>query len=1236
MSTRWTPAQARAIDACGTDIVVSAGAGAGKTTVLVERLIRRLLDPQSPARLEQFLVITFTRAAAEEMRSRIEKRLQAFLAEASAPEELLAHAERELGAIARAPISTIHSFCLEVITAHADALGLPPMFELLSEEEDRLERHEFYHQWIETKLGNPDSGDTLRALCLELDSRGDVRTFAAFLESHLSFLQAIPDREAFVNRVLNPWREAADAATPWDSTMGRDVLAIARARADGIRIALQKVLRNAEHPAATPGRDRFFTATRRLVEALAVAGPALVEKMPPFQEFNDAAKGFRASKKLGDEDAHGDWSTVRETVFTFRDGLEGLRGFRAAEYFARGNTWLTMLLRDFGTELLAEFTKQRLEQRRLNFALLEELALRVLSTDDGTPSVYARATAAAFQEIMVDESQDVNPMQHALIERLRQPGSDLRPFCFTVGDVKQSIYGFRQAEPQLFLDLINRAADAPQGDEPLRVALVENFRSAPAVLQELNGVFATLFSPAIGDVAYDERHCFTPGRTADPSEPRLRAELAVEALLDASAVSESDDASSPDRHAAEAEYIAARIAEIGPPWGDIVVLLRSLGSTVPALVEALDARGIPVETDAAASLLHDPGVLEVLSLLRAIQNPLQDVPLLAVLRGPAGEWSEDDLLRLRFVDRRTLFFDALKKAASDGPLAAQSRAILARLERWQSVALRRPMAELVALLYDELHLLERAAVKRGGNRRRSNLLHLLNRARQFDQFSRKGLRRFLEFLDDLLDEGEDLGVSEAPEESATAVRLMSIHKSKGCEFPIVIVGFAGRAFNRRDLHRPLLLSRDGKSALPLLRHGAGCAVDPIAEALIPSLTRRQLSEELRLLYVALTRARERAIVIGSHRGSREALFPEHIFALGEPAITDVERTAARCFLDWMLQCALRETGLREIPEGDSMAEATNGSLRLRLAVPSQSHGVNTGPNTATEESFTPSPEELSRVHRIAEDLALSASQATWTSIRAKISVTEVKRAWEAFPDALTPHFAPPRPEEDRAAWMERLGEGKPAGAPRTHAGTATHRFLVFCDLEALVQGRRLSHECERLADEGLLAPEQATVVLLEELFTFFNSPFGDRFLRARGTIRREVPFTIAVDPTHLELSPGRVPRGPVVLQGVVDAYFRDAAGLVLVDFKTDWCGKHGERLPQLQENYLPQMLLYRLGLERALREPVSEAWLCFLRVNQPLDVPPQPMTSDLWKEMLRAGIVIPAEADPATEGARDV
>ncbi|HLS89290.1 MAG TPA: helicase-exonuclease AddAB subunit AddA, partial [Sphingobacteriaceae bacterium] len=959
---RWTDAQEAAITVQDTDVLVAAGAGTGKTAVLVERVIRLITRPQDPVDVDRMLVVTFTEAAAGEMRERISNALTKALLDQ--PDSR--HLRQQLSLLPKARITTLHSFCLAVARRYFHRLGLDPTFRMLDPHEGDLLQQDVLDDLLERAMVDPDKRPGFATLLERYGGQAGQGLGRLILTLHRQFAVQ-PRPEEWLDRLLQPFSGSKPPA----------VLMEALKEAVGFRLEqaawnLEQALALAQRPAGPYGYvdnlGREWEELARLsdlarsdvtLEELLdqVAGMSFHRLPPAGADVDEDLKKRVAGLRNKAKDIIKDlvkqfWGRPLEEQLA---DLAGLAGPMAA---------LVQLVRDFD----AEYRAAKSALGALDFNDLERYCLDLLQDDgqaagDLQPSDLAQALRRQFQAVIVDEYQDINPTQEAILTLVsREAGPEGPPNRFAVGDVKQSIYRFRLAEPGIFLHKYSTYEREP-GGLTRRIDLQHNFRSRANVLAAVNYTFRQLFTAPLGELGYDQDAWlrYGGGYPADAPDPAVELhilerdpDMLAQALEGAGgAGANGQEAGDPataeilDLQADEREalLVARRIQDLmerGRVWDvkakvmrpvefrDMAILMRSPRHRANTFVDVLGRFGIPVTADLTTGYFDAVEVATMMALLKVIDNPQQDIPLAAVLHSPLVGLDVNDLVRVRLADRRGSFFDAVTAMAQqDDPLGRRLAAFLRQLDGWRTQARRGRLADLIWSIYQDTGYLDYNGGLPAGEQRRANLLAFHQRAREFDGFARRGLFRFLRFLERLEEEQHDVGT--APDTDAgDAVRLMSIHRSKGLEFPVVFLCDLGRQLNRSDLTQPLLIHRNLGLGPDVVDPELGIRYPSLARhALRHQLEKEMVAEEMRVLYVAMTRAREYLIMVGSARNLPEACTmwsqgaSRHDAALPDPYLVSADRP-----LDWLATAIARheEAGRPIRRVGDPGLQPVNEEL----------------------------------------------------------------------------------------------------------------------------------------------------------------------------------------------------------------------------------------------------------------------------------------------------------------------
>ncbi|MBE3519218.1 MAG: helicase-exonuclease AddAB subunit AddA [Firmicutes bacterium] len=1303
---RFTDEQERAIAMRPKSLLVSAAAGSGKTAVLVERVLRRLTDREDPLDVGEILAVTFTEAAAEEMKSRIRKALEEHVARHPGDERL----RRQLLLLDRADISTLHSFCLRTIRQYFHKLGLDPAFVVLDEYEAELIKADVMEELLEDRyaalplrlpgvetgeslperdMKNGESaGDFLKLVEWYGGKGGDESLSSLILRLH-GFITSLPDSEDWLNnasRMFEVAREQELRNTVW----GKSVIEQAIFE---VKTALELVSRALSEAEKPDGPAVYVDVLRddlgnlkKLLETL---------ETRPWDDVVAALNAFEFCALPRRSRGDGVSADAAERVKRHRDRAKALIRSLKNSVLSRpscdlkGELELVAPLVRALVGLVVEFDRRYREAKSrrqgLDFSDLERYCLELLRSEPEGEVVRSR-----YREIFVDEYQDINPIQDAIIQLLASGSPDRK--LFMVGDYRQSIYAFRLAEPGIFLSKYRSfpRALAPGGSE-LLVTLTANFRSRREILDAVNFVFRRIMLEEVTGMGYGAEEELRTGRaqqapSVNPGDANHQDAAPVELhLIERDLVESSglergagenageepnsaggededpEDFEVEDLEALEKEalVVATKIRELTSPMGpgiwdeslgdyrpcrfrDIVILMRATRNRCEAVLGILRRAGIPVYADVETGYFAAREVEVVLSLLSIIDNPLQDIPLASVLRSPIVGLDGEDLARIRLTQPEGRFFYAVQKAAFApelGNLSGKLRAFLEDLDRWRTMARRMPLADLIWKLLSETGYLDYVGGMPGGAQRRANLLALCERAREFDSFRRRGLFRFLRFIRRLEESQGDLGQARALGEQEDVVRVLSVHKAKGLEFPVVFVMDLGRRFDFKDIRQDVLYHRKLGLGPVIVDAEAGVKYPTLAHAALSgAIVRESMAEEMRILYVAMTRAREKLFLVGSTRD-----LAGNLQRWVEGGISASSVASAGTYLDWLVPCVLGcggfdrrhlAGGKREFlvgagavasPGADAPAVLQPPLFKVQLwgggRYPLPGHSIAEGEGgTAPEIAWeTLTRLELPQSPPDADILGEVARRMEWrypfrhlTEIPGKITVGELQARLDS---------------EDEDAWVRSVAApfSLPRGpgdsdreAPAVMRGIAVHRLLAHINLGVEQDESTLSSEIQRLVEIGILTADEASFIDTAMLLDFFRSPVG-RFIRERrDKVKREVPFTLRLPAALFSKSPpdstGTLDGSDyVVVQGTIDVLVVGDEGLEIIDYKTDRASR--ESTDALVELYTPQVSWYALAAETILRRPVTRARLVFLQAREERDVPFREFLEQVFKSL---------------------
>ena len=1159
-----TPSQKLAIEDRGGELLVSAAAGSGKTRVLTERLMRWITEGDAPRSIDNFLIITFSTAAAAELRSRISEELSARAAADPGSKRL----RRESALVRRAQIGTIHSFCSALLREYAGRAGIAPDFAIADEDRARELRRLSLETVLEAAYAEAEPGfiqlaDTVGA------GTDDRRLESLVLELH-GKLQSHARPGDWAARQSELFETGAEDAadTPW----GRELLESA---ADellwwaGEFDELVRSLAGFEKmgKAYVPSFSETASSLRGAAKRAAEGWDALREALPIAFPRLGSLRGGGEDPELA-ERAKARREACKKAAKRIEKGFtlpseQLLRDMRATAPAMRA---LLKLVGDFD----AEYTRRKRRRSLLDFADLEHLAARLLTEPDGSPTETAREVSRRYAEVMVDEYQDVSLVQDMIIRAVSDSGRRL----FMVGDVKQSIYRFRLADPTIFLKKYESYADAPQPEGvPRRVFLRESFRSRGEVVDAVNAVFGCLMSKGLGEMEYDER-------------ARLRAGLEypgvvpVPELVAVPLPGADEDEERPDKIEVEAAYAArmmrrlvetgAKISEGGAlrplGYGDIAVLLRSVNVSGPVWRRVLAREGVPVEAGQSGGFFEAPEVAVIISLLAIIDNPRQDVALISVLRSELFGFTNDELTEIRLMSGEGDFYAALSARAE---VSEKARAFLDTLDRLRDFARDSELATLIWEIYESLGCMALCSAMRDGEGRRARLLRLFELARSFETTGWRGLRRFLDWLRSMRERGEEPAFPD--EDGGGAVRIMSIHRSKGLEFPVVFIGDTARQFNRSDLRGSVLVHPELGLGPKFTDAARGIEYPTLARRAVANrLERELLSEELRLLYVAMTRARERLFITCTFADPQKTM--DKLAPAAQEHIPAQALLPMRSMAEWLI-CAALGTGGRA----------------LTLSIGGDEEGAPRRVTPAAQPEPERTGEEASPVDFDAL-LAWRYPHSGAETLPSKLTATELKSLAE--PDAESAELLP------RAARTFRRPDIALAARRLTAAerGTATHLALRYLELGALTTPEAAREAVDRLAAAGKLSAREAAAVDAAGLCRFALSPLGRR-ITAAPRVLREFPFALLCPAERF--FPGAEGE-ELLLQGVVDCCLIEPDGAVIVDYKTDRIAP--EAAPERAKRYAAQLETYAWAVSRITGLAVKAKIVYFLQPGEAVEL----------------------------------
>lgn len=1206
---KWTPQQQSAIDAHGGTLLVSAAAGSGKTAVLVQRVIQKLIsdDPEIHCDADRLLIVTFTRAAAAEMKERISAELQRLLEENPWDSQL----RRQMILLKKAQISTIHSFCSQLIRDNFYRLGISPDFRIADTAELKIMREEcvsevlekhyasgdpIFYELAEQLIGDKSDGD----LSELIKGMEDYVSSCPFPEDFLAWLeQAYPPHNAAGTvwaRSTFAYVSQAVNYAQFYNRMACDIAASDEKMSEKYLPSFEQdamILESIEAAAAHSDWDALYNAA----SAAAVAPLGRATKLPPEAEI---AKAARAEVKAVMED-------IRGSVISDREIFE-----REIAFTGRMVRKLAEILRDY-RQLLREAKERR---RVLDFGDLEHFSVRLLlekkekknadgdetgfSADRDYSADYRKTDVAVavteqYDEIMLDEYQDTNAVQSLIFSAIaRSPeGSDKRELTdgtnlFMVGDMKQSIYRFRKAVPELFMDKFRRytpyTEDAPQ--YPALITLGANFRSRPEVTGFINFVFRSIMSEEMGGVTYDATQELA-ARAVYPEARNMTAELHFLSRPNGHPLSAAEY---------EAEYIADRIQAMladgfqvtdkatgklrAAKYSDFCILRRSMSGNGGCYVDALEARGIPAWIAGDSGLLDTDEANVILSLLRVINNPLLDIPLMCVMMSPIYAFSPDEMAEIRAKEKSAPLYGAAMSMAKDGNTKCAQ--FLESVDKFRLLASTVSADRLIEEIYYSTGYMAAVSSMPNGDIRLGSLRLLCEFAASCERSGSFGMSAFISTVDRMLEQGEDLPGASAVTENSDVVRVMTIHKSKGLEFPICIVAGLGSQFNKDSDVGGVMTHNDLGLGMKMKEDGIYYETQ-LRRAIIDRSYVESLSEEMRVLYVALTRAREKLITVATPR-SVNACVNSAAMAVCGGEIPPFALVQSSSFCTWLMMAAMQH------PDGGALRDMLNIHID---ALPDDSHikvvlyggeeeadkAEETEGNNSSDEAVPQAQPNEELIAAIEERLQYQYPYGSLTGIPSKVTASELTKQ-EHSGDSIN---------------LMRPSFMMTGGLTPTERGRALHKYMEFANFRAAAEAP--DKELKRLLERGFLTAPEAEAVDMERVRIFFEKM--KPMLSQAKEILREREFSVILDREHKEyVTDIPVEDEPIVLEGECDCVLVYDDGSVILDYKTDRISAPDK----LIAHYGTQLRLYRYAMERVLDKPVKGIYLYSFYMNELLAV----------------------------------
>jgi ATP-dependent helicase/nuclease subunit A len=1217
--TQWTDAQWRAITERGHDLLVAAAAGSGKTAVLVERIIQKMTDPDQRVTIDDLLIVTFTKAAASEMRERIGKALDQRLSEE--PENLFLR--RQQGLLGKASIMTLHAFCMSVVKQYYYFLDLDPGFRLLDETEATLLREEVLDNLLEEYY----TSDNPEFYCLVdrySNDRSDDAMSQLFLRIY-EFSMSHPWPEHWLDQMAEDYHVNGAKTLDqfgWLSDLKNSLVHYISGAVHALQEAIQLC--------GQPGGPAAYADT--LTEELRAFQELQSDSGADWETIRSAflSVSFGKLKAIRGKDVD---TALKDQVKKIRDNIKGKTAELQQQWFARSSEECLRDLDEMApsvdliVELVKSFAKRfKKEKRRkavLDFSDLEHECLTVLRAEGSSmghelPSVVAEQFRARFNEVMVDEYQDTNRVQESIIQLITKDsgsGGNL----FMVGDVKQSIYGFRLAEPALFIEKYKKFS-RPETDGQV-IDLSNNFRSRQEVIDGANFIFRQTMDEAVGGVIYDDAAELRCGASYPQENRPVDLEIIDRAGTEDDPSDRADDMDASELEAAAiGDRIQAMIGDGSSPsfqvfdrasgqmrevrYRDIAILLRSASTSAAVMKDLLGRRGIPAYAELSKGYFDTVEVSVMLSVLQVIDNPDQDIPLASVLRSPIIGLNADALAAIRMAERGSGFYQALKSYTQDQESAQQLAIFLSKLDEWRDFSKTHSVSELIWQIYRDTGYYDYVGGLTGGTQRQANLKAFYDRARQYEKTTFRGLFRFLRFIERMRENGGDLGEARALSEQEDVVRIVTIHKSKGLEFPVVFIAGMNKRFNMRDTAEAALLHKDLGFGTKWINPELRTSVPTLPYLAIKERMKSDaIAEELRILYVAVTRAKEKLILIGTVKDAQKQVDKcKSTLQTRDWLLPEDSRASASTFFDWVMPSVARHRGaeaLHQLLDDEPDKTAISGDHSSWMVQIITASGLSLGQGKRQELNR----ERLQQLEHgksvvthsgvqdeVAARLQWNYPKSASTASMAKQTVTEIKAQQDYFSSGTDDRLLS---DPDR---FSSIGRDRPqflqqSALSAAERGTALHLLMQHLDLKKVGNKQQIMEQGVALVEKEVITDLQEQSFDYDAVVEFFQTPIGRKMLMA-SQVTRECPFSLALATNEVYPSWKRTSeQESVLVQGVIDCIIEGEDGLILLDYKTDHLTNRfptqKEAIAELKRRYEVQLGLYRQAIERIWKRKVA-------------------------------------------------
>ena len=1208
----WTDEQKQAIQEKGSNILVAAAAGSGKTAVLVERIIHKILDEKID--IDQILVVTFTNAAASEMRERILEAIYQKIEEN--PEDT--NLQKQLILLNKASICTIHSFCLEVIRNNFFEINISPNFRIGEQAEIELLKQDVLEDMFEEKYENQEK-DFLKVIDKYTGYQND-QPLKDFILQIYNYISSSPFPEEWLEEKVEMFhlegKESLDfSETIWGKVILKDL-------AEELKMVILSFQNISKKLARYPEMQKFYQTISQDIDML----EGLYHSLDSWEKAYQIASAIQFSKWPIDKKAP---AILKEETKIARDKLKKKVMTYLANVFCYssdeamkdiGQMYETLaILKNLVLEFDEKFVNAKKEKNMIDFHDIEHFALQILVKKDKEGNYVPTGVAKKYQEklseIAIDEYQDSNLVQEYILSTISR-GNNI----FMVGDVKQSIYRFRQARPELFLEKYEKYQLKKQQKEGehLKIQLFKNFRSRQNILDVTNMIFKDIMSKEVGDITYDIQEYLNLGANyPEPENNILYAGKAELHIIDTKEHEEIEEVESEERMentVLEAKFVAKKIKELinsnyqvydkkigyrPIQYRDIALLLRATSIQAPIFEKEMQELGIPVFSDTSAEYLDSIEIQTIISVLKIMDNPRQDIPLVTVLRSPIGMFSDNDLVQIRLSNKRENFYDAMLEARIQvkGRLKVKLENFLENLENWRKKQEYLPLEELIWEIYFDTGYYQYVGLMPDGAIRQANLKMLFERAKEYERASFRGLFNFIHFIEKLRLSSNDLGAAKLIGENEDVVRMMSIHKSKGLEFPVVFLCGTGKKFNMQDLNQSILMHQDLGFGPKYVNYERKIEYNTLAKEAIRSVSKVEtIAEEMRVLYVALTRAKEKLYITGISKDVQKDLEEkEQMLSIqkedNRDRIHPILVKKYNSYLDWLELVYQYEK--EKIKDVMTLEVHAKGELLKALGKKAEEKIEESFLEVLQEKSLKKNLKESQK--EIQEKLEKEYVAMEDITIPTKMSVTEIKKQKQE------------KKKKEKQKTLEKQKEEIVLEVPNflkdqvnisaAQRGTLVHMCMQRLQIQEKYDMDKIQEMIYDMIKNQIISEKEAENIPICPVLEFTKSEIWEEMKQAQ-IVEREKPFYLQIAANEVLKKKSEV---TILVQGIIDLYYITKDNqLVLVDYKTDYVSKGKEN--SLIEKYKEQLEIYQKALEESLKRKVDKIYLYSTSLNKSIKV----------------------------------